>query len=224
MSGNGNKSNIGKAKKQSGGNFTVMTDAEAQTLRDNMGAYYTGSVNDAIKQYISNTDAGQGYSKSQWLNYKNENGMTLNANEKFMDKYLQQGMHDLGKDTILNRACHSDMLEALGIKNYQNMSESQLNSALKGASFTTKSFSSTSYDVAKNPFISGSQSGGREIYMNIKAKASTKVLFGAKSQSEIILNKGTNMRITGVRFDGTYATPRGSYGSIKRLIVDVETY
>lgn len=214
----------GRRAGATGGSFSVMTDAEAQTLRDNMGAYYTGSVNDAVKQYISNTDAGNGYSKSQWLNYKNENGLAMNANEKFMDKYLQQGMHDLGKDTVLNRACHADMLEALGVKNYQNMSEAQLNSALKGASFTTKSFTSTSYDIKKNPFISGVQSGGREVYMNIKAKSNTKVLFGAKSQSEIILNKGTNMRITGVRFDGSYATPRGSYGSVKRVVIDVETY
>ena len=59
--------------------------------------------------------------------------------------------------------------------------------------------------------------------MNIKAGSSTKVVFGAKSQSEIVMNKGSNLRITGVRYDGTYATPRLG-GSKPRVIIDLETF
>lgn len=202
--------------------YGTMTDADAQQIRDDVDAKYTPSVRDAIKQYISNTDAGQGYSKSQWLNHKLENGMALNANEKYMDKYLQQGMHDLGKDAILTRACHQDVIQKLGVQDYTKYSDAQLNQMLVGAKFTSTSYGSASYDVSKNPFITGAPAGGREVFMNIKAKSDTKVVFGAKSQAEIVLNKGTNFKVTGCHYDGTYATPRGSSKAMPRLIIDVE--
>lgn len=204
--------------------FITMNDADAQQIRDDVDSKYTPSVRDAIKQYISNTDAGQGYSKSQWLNHKLENGMPLNANEKYMDKYLTQGMHDLGKDAILTRACHQDVIQALGVQDYTKYNETQLNQMLKGASWTSTSYGSASYDVKKNPFITGAPSGGREVFMNIRANSKTQVVFGAKSQAEIVINKGTNFRVVGCHYDGTTAMPRGSYRSMPRLIIDVETY
>ena len=209
-----------------GGSITyrTMTDADAQQIRDDVDSKYTPSVRDAIKQYISNTDAGQGYSKSQWLNHKLETGQALNVNEKYMDKYLQQGMHDLGVDAVLTRACHQDVLQSLGVADYTQYTDTQLNSMLKGATFTSKSYGSASYDVKKNPFITGAPAGGREVFMNISCKSDTKVVFGAKSQAEIVLNKGTNFRVTGCHYDGTYATPRGAYKAMPRLIVDVEVY
>ena len=39
----------------------------------------------------------------------------------------------------------------------------------------------------------------------------------------MVLNKGTNMRVTGIHYDGTYATPRGK-GTKPRVVLDVETY
>ena len=59
--------------------------------------------------------------------------------------------------------------------------------------------------------------------MNIKASSNSKVVLGAKAQSEIVMNKGTNLRITGIHYDGTYATPRNK-GSKPRVILDVETF
>lgn len=203
--------------------FGTMTDADAQQIRDDVDSKYGPSVRDAIKQYIANNDAGQGYSTSQWLNYKLENNIPLNANEKYMDKYLQKGVHDLGKDTILTRACHQDIIQDLGVKDYSKYSDAQLNQMLVGATFTSKSYGSTSYDKSKNPFITGAPAGGREVFMNIKAKSDTKVFFGAKKQAEIVLNKGTNFRVTGVHYDGTTAYPRNGK-AMPRLIVDVETY
>lgn len=190
--------------------FTAFTDQEAEELREEIEGNYTPSVLDAIKQYISKVTDAQGYSMSQNLNHKLNNGLKLNANEKFMDKYLQQGMHDIGKDVVLYRGAHDDFLKQLGISNYQSMTEAQLQKSLVGAQYQTKSFTSTSYDKNKNPFYVGANSGGREIEMVIQAPSSTKMVFGAKSQSEIILNKNTKYEVTGVRYTGRTATPRNS--------------
>ena len=223
-----NASNTATATVLSGGgggavSFGIMTDADAQQIRDDVDSRYTPSVRDAIKQYIADNDAGQGYSTSQWLNLRLENDMKLNANEKYVDKYLQQGMHDLGKDAILTRACHQDVIQNLGVKDYSKYSETQLNQMLVGATWTSKAYGSASYDKSKNPFITGAPAGGREVFMNIKAKSDTKCVFGAKKQAEIVLNKGTNYRVTGVHYDGTTAYPRNGK-AMPRLIVDVEIY
>ena len=104
------------------------------------------------------------------------------------------------------------------------MSDAQLQSALVGKTFKTTSYMSTSYDGKKNPFNpSASGGGGREVVMNIKAGKDTKMVFGAKKQAEIVLNKGTNFKITGIKYDGSYATPRNS-GTKPRVVLEIETY
>lgn len=201
--------------------FGQFTDADASQLRDDTDDRYTPSVLDAIKQYISKATDAAGYSKSQNLNHKLNNDLSLNVNEKYMDKYLAQGMHDIGKDVTLYRGAHEDILQSLGIRNYQNMSESQLKQALIGTEYTSKSYTSASYDAKKNPFYVGPNSGGREIEMVIKAPSSTKIVFGAKSQAEMVINKGTKYRVNDVKFTGRTATPRNS-GSKPVLQVEVE--
>lgn len=212
--------------RRSGGTFNVMTDADAQQLRDDVDDMYTADVVDAIKNYISNSNPnGDGFSHSQNLNYKLDNGIALNATEDFIDKNIQAGMHSLGNNVQLTRGCHDDLLKTIGINDYSKMSESQLKQQLVGTKLQTTSYMSTSYDVSKNPFLSSSSnvSGGREVVLKINAKSSTKGVFGAKSQAEIVLNKGTNIAIKNVYYDGTYATPRGR-GKMPRVILEVETY
>lgn len=149
--------------------------------------------------------------------------MALNPTEKFIDDNIQAGMHSIGKDSNLVRYCHDEILRTAGISDYTKMSDAQLQSALVGKTFKTTSYMSTSYDGSKNPFNpSAIGGGGREVVMNIKAGKDTKMVFGAKSQAEIVLNKGTNFKITGVHYDGTYATPRNS-GRKPRVILDIET-
>lgn len=208
--------------------FNWMSDTDAQALRDDMDDNYEPDVVSAIKLYISAADAnGDGFSYAQNLNYKLDNGKPLDPTEKYIDDFIGQGMHDIGQNANLFRACHDDVLQACGISDYSKMTESQLQSKLVGTTFKTKSYMSTSYDRKKSPFYHGNSSsgvsGGREVYMNIKAKGDTKVVFGAKKQAEMIINKGTNFRITGIHYDGSYATPRGK-GSRPRVILDVETY
>lgn len=214
-----------------GGGFTIMSDADAQQIRDDVDHMYSPSVRDAIKQYIANDtkNTGKAYSMSQTLNHKLNNGLALDANEQYMVKYMQKGMHDIGKDVVLTRGCHEDFLQGLGISNYGNMSESQLKSKLVGTEFKTKSFSSFSYDTSKNPFLGGSQSGGREVIIKQNTKSGTKVVFGAKSQSEIITNIGTESKITNVYFakdssgNTKMANPRASMKSKPVIIIETTT-
>ena len=214
----------GPATTGSPGVYTALTDNQAQDLRDVVDGLYTPSVLDAIKQYISKADTGNGYSMAQNLNHKLNNDLPLNANEKFMVKYMSQAMHNIGQDTILYRGAHSDILERLGIKDYTKLSGAQLQQALVGAEFSNKGFTSTSYDRSKNPFYTGAVSGGREVEMVIKAPASSKMVFGAKSQSEIILAQNTKFRITGARYTGRMATPRTSATAMPVVEIEVEAY
>lgn len=235
MGGRGASSSIGQSHSgvtmtgsgATAGNISygVFDDNDAQKLRDDMEDVYDPDVTDAIKLYISDSNPnGDGFSHSQNLNYKLDNGIPLNPTEKFIDDNIQAGMHSIGKDSSLVRYCHDDILKAAGISDYTKMSDAQLQSALVGKTFKTTSYMSTSYDGKKNPFNpSAIGGGGREVVMNINAGKNTKMVFGAKKQAEIVLNKGTDFKITGIRYDGTYATPRNS-GRKPRVILDVETY
>ena len=206
--------------------YRQMDDAQAQSIvDDNSDIYNDPDFRDAQKLYISATDAnGDGFSYSQNLNYKLDNGIALDPTEKFIDDNIQLGMRDIGSDVTLTRACHDDILKSCGISDYTKLSESQLQSRLIGTEIKTTSYMSTSYNASKNPFMTGINSGGREVYMNVKVGSSTKVVLGAKAQSEVVINKGTNFRITGIRYDGTYATPRGSSKPKPRVVIDIETY
>ena len=205
--------------------YSAMDDTQAKgIISANSDAYDDPDFKNAQKLYISDADVhGDGFSYSQNLNYKLDNGIPLDVNEKYIDDNLQFGMHDIGANTTLYRACHDDILKQCGITDYTKLNDAQLQSKLVGTEFKTTSYMSTSYNAKNNPFMTGANSGGREVYMNINAHAGAKMVFGAKAQSEIVLNKGTNMRITGIRYDGTYATTRG--GRMKpRVVIDIETY
>ena len=217
-----------KTGRASGGGtitYNDMDDNDASAIiKANADAYDDPDFTMAQKMYISDAVNSDGYSFSQSMNYKLDNGLALNASEKWINDNLQKGMHDLGKDTNLVRYCHDDILQKCGISDYTKLSDAQLKSKLIGTELKTTAYMSTSYNAKNNPFAPGAQfGGGREVVMNIKAGSSTKVVFGAKSQSEIVMNKGSKLRITGVRYDGTYATPRLG-GTKPRVVIDLETF
>lgn len=207
------------------GSFSAFTDADAQKLREDMDDIYDPDVTDAIKLYISDSNPnGDGFSHSQNLNYKLDNGIPLNPTEQFIYNNIQAGMHDIGKNTTLTRFCHDDILRQCGVNDYSKYSETQLKSMLVGTEFTTTAFTSYSYDPSKNPFrVGAAGGGGREVTMKTNCKSNTKVVFGAKKQAEMVLNKGTKQRITNVYFDGTMATPRSKMRAVPRIVIETET-
>ena len=207
-------------------NHTQFTDTDAsQLIAVNADAYDDPDFNYARKLYVSDATDAAGFSFSQNLNYKLDNGIALNANEQFMHDMLGLGMRPIGKDTVLFRAAHDDILKSLGISDYTKLSQAQLQQKLVGTTMQTTSYTSWSYDKSKNPFLPGQpQGGGREVYIVNKAGSSTNMFFGAKSQAEVVTNIGTKMRISNVYYDGTRATPRLRSGSVPRIVIEVESW
>ena len=207
-------------------NHTQFTDKDAsQLIAANVDAYDDPDFNYARKLYVSDATDAAGFSFSQNLNYKLDNNIPLSANEQFMKDMLQNGIHTIGKDTVLFRAAHDDLLKKLGVSDYTKLSQAQLQQKLVGTTMQTTSYASWSYDKSKNPFLPGQPGGGgREVYMVMKAGSSTKMFFGAKSQAEIVTNVGTNMKISNVYFDGTYATPRLKGKSVPRIVLELESW
>ena len=204
--------------------FDDLSIADYKAIYAANAASYDGSVTDAQKMYISNTDYDkQGHSLSQTMNYQLDNNLPLDANTSFMKTYLEKGLHPIGRDANLIRAAHDDVLQGLGVQNYQNYTAAQLQKMLVGTTFQQKAYCSYSVDKATNPFISGAPAGGREVFIKAKTAASTKVILGAQSQTEVVTGIGTHCRITNVYYDGTWAYPRN--GSAKpRLIIEIDQY
>lgn len=206
--------------------FKDFTDTDAKNLiAANADAYDDPDFNYARKLYVSDATDSQGFSFSQNLNYKLDNGLQLDANEQYMRNMLGNGMRPIGTDTVLFRAAHDDILKQLGIKDYTKMTEAQLQQKLVGTTMQTTSYTSWSYDKSKNPFLPGQpQGGGREVYLVNKAQASTQMFFGAKSQAEVVTNISTNLKINKVYFDGSYATPRLRSKAVPRIVIEVESW
>ena len=207
-------------------NYQGFTDTDASALiAANSDAYDDPDFNYARKLYVSDAVDSAGFSFSQNLNYKLDNDMKLDANEQFMKDMLGLGMRPIGKDTMLFRAAHDDILKKLGIPDYTQMTQAQLQQKLVGTTMQATSYMSWSYDKSKNPFLPGQPNGGgREVYMVNKSAATTNMFFGAKSQAEVVTNIGTNIKISNVYFDGTYATPRLKSKKVPRIVIEVESW
>ena len=203
--------------------YTRLTPQEEDDLADELEQQYDINTRIAINQYIREDAGSNGYTMSQNMNHKLEEGQPLSANEQYVYDHLVAAMHEFGKDTVLVRAAHKDFLEALGVQNYERMTDAQLNAAVQGKSYMERKFVSAAMDPRKNPFISGSASGGREVYINIKTPSSAKCVLGNRAQSEVILAPGVKFRATGAHFDGSYAYPRNG-GRLPRVVIDVEIY
>lgn len=201
--------------------YKALSQQDVDDMAQDQNSKYDINTRLAINQYIREDVQQNGFTMSQNLNHALETGAKLNATEQYVYSHLMGAMHDLGKDAIVVRAAHKDFLEAIGVKNYQNMSGPQLDAAVKGAVYQEKKFVSAAFDPKKNPFMTGYRSGGREVYLNIKAPKDTKCVLGNTAQSEVILSPGTKYKVTGAHFNGAYAQPRAG-GTLPRVVVDVE--
>ena len=144
----------GPAARVYAGPFVHMTQQDADDMAQAQNRY---DINTrlAINQYIREDAQSNGFTLSQNMNHKLENGQTLDATETYVAQRLDSAMHDLGKNTMLYRAAHKDFLEALGVQNYQNMTPAQLDAAVKGAEYKEKKFVSTAFDRSKNRSSAG---------------------------------------------------------------------
>ena len=202
--------------------FKQLTQVQAQALAAVQNSY---DINTrlAIMQYIRKDLQSNQFGVAQNLNHKLENGLPLNATEQYIVDHLDRAMHPLGHDVVLYRAAHADVLEALGLKNYEHMTNAQLNAALSGAEYTEKKYVSTAYNQRMNPFIGGSQSGGREVYIQIHAPSNTKCVMGNMQQAEVILDrKNTRYRVRRAYFNGEYATPQKTGRTVPRVVLEVD--
>lgn len=206
--------------------YKQLSDAEGAALLNKNPAWDNDDeIAEAIDLYASDTDPyGNGYSYSQNLNHDLSHGGFLTPQEAAIDAGLQKGMTEIGQDVELARFCHDGILKELGIQNYASMTDSELQSKLVGATFKTTSYLSTSYNGGKSPFAPGGKvGGGREVHMKIKAKKNTKFVRGDKSQAELVLNRGSKVKVTNIYFDGSTASPKNIYpNKIPRVVLEVE--
>ena len=166
---------------------------------------------------------GTGYSPSQTMNYKLDTGQRLTSKEQRMLDGMEQMQAPLKHDTILSRGAHKNVLESLGIQNYDTMTQSQLRQALVGRQWTTKSLSSTSYDYNASPFLgTGPLAGGREVVMKLNVAKGTMATRVNPSQAEVVLGRGCNFQITGVRYTGGTANPRATWRPGGWPVVELE--
>ena len=221
MGGRGSSSGITAAPQQQ--QPLTFSKLDGQDEQDVIQSYSGYDINTklAINQYIRQDAQAGGFTMSQNMNHKLENNMPLNANETYVRDKLDAAMKPIGKNIMLNRGAHQDFLQALGVKDYTRMTEQQINAAIVGAEYTEKKFVSTAWDVQKNPFMHGPVANGREVYLNIKAPATTKATLGNPNQAELILSRDTKYRVTGAHFDGTTAYPRNG-GAMPRIVVDID--
>lgn len=210
-----------------GVNFVQLSNTEGEHLLNSHNDIWQKNpdVAKAISLYASNNNPnGDGFSHAQNLNYKLDNGGTLNAAEAAIDQGLQKGMVALNQNVKLERYCHDDILKQLGISDYTKMSDSELQNAIVGATMTTTSYMSTAYNGSMSPFAPGkSGGGGREVLMKINAKKGTKFAPGDKNQGELILNKGSKIKVKNIYFDGTNAHPQKTYPNpMPRVVLEIE--
>lgn len=199
---------------------------EANILAVNQA--YDRAMRAAQTVYRSQQQDAAGYTPSQNMNHvlALQGPQALDPQQAQVYSTLMQNMKPLGSNLILNRATHSGIIDKIlrqaGVSGgYQTLSDSRLNSMLTGVEYNDDKFVSTAWDVNRNPFISGAPSGGREVYMNIKAPSWTPYIVGDKYEAECVLKPGLRYRITGAHYDNTIAYPRNG-GAKKRIIVDCE--
>jgi len=214
-------------------NYHEATPQEESAI---LNQQYDVNTRAALTQYARMDMQANGKSQSQNLNHALEvaaaNGtplnQVLNATQQMMVTRMDAAMRPLGGDYILNRGAHIDFLQKIGLpSNYTSMSNAQISQALTGLQYVEDKYVSTAANIRNNPFLTGQQSGGREVEMSIKAHSGTKYVVGNKAQSEVVLGRGQQYKITGAHWvmQGRTiktATPKGTYTPVPVLHIDVE--
>lgn len=123
---------------------------------------------------------------------------------------LDRHMQPSSRDVSLTRKTDENTIRALGLSGYDSYtgaSQEELGK-LVGKIYENPGYSSTSYEMSENIFAS------RPVTLAINAPKGTKMLIspdrwagGEVAEAEVLLARGTAMKITGITVDG-----KGKYG------------
>lgn len=139
---------------------------------------------------------------------------TMNAEDKLIVDVMDRNMKPLDQDIEVMRMVDTMYLNALGVNfgdflDGRDGDENALNrirNQLVGGVVKEKGFMSTTYNLDFKLFSE------REVRLNMKVKKGTKALFSpSKKESELVLARGTDYKITSVRAENG------------KLVFDVET-
>lgn len=189
----------------------------------------------AIQDYLHDKPSGTSiYSPSQQLNNAMEKGLPLTANQQYMLDSLMDGMHNIGYNINLTHYGRVDLIDNLArniganinSRNFESMTDAQLQRAFVGSTHSLNKFLSASYNNFTNAPNGGAPFTDKAIRLNISAPARTQALMPGNGPGgnlgEMVLAPQQNFRITGVRFTGDYGRSGGQ--RYRRVEFDIEFY
>lgn len=194
----------------------------------------------AIQDYLYDQPTDGSWSPSQNMNYKMKYGKEseMTPQEVFMRDSMLEGMHNLGYAMNLEHYGRISFMDNFGAlaqqlgrttsavtsRNYQGMSESELNKAFAGMDFDYSAFMSTSANNFSHARNGGAPFTDKAVRLNIKAPAHAQALMPGNGPGgalgEIVLAPNQSFRITGVRFTGKQG--RSASSTYKQIEFDVE--
>lgn len=189
----------------------------------------------AIQDYLHDQASGGSiYSPSQQLNYNMEMGYPLTANQQYMVDSLMDGMHNIGYNTTLTHFGRVGLIDNLArniganinSRNFESMTDAQLQQAFVGSTHSLNKFLSVSYNQFRNAPNGGRPFTDKAVKLNISAPARTQALMPGNGPGgnlgELVLAPQQNFRITGVRFTGDRGRSGGQ--TYRRVEFDIEFY
>lgn len=229
---NENHDSLGRFASSSGGASGVSAGGKYQNLSHADAIAMAGEMgqNDIPKEEVDRMlDRGEGYfgtPNSFTINDKlrtndpKRNELAFSEEELKTIDTLDKNMKPSTRDVQLHRMIGDSFLDAMGISDdisAQNYDEDGLKEMQKavGKVYTNAGYSSTSYDMSENAFKH------KKVQLNINAPKGTKMLVSPDrwhdevSEAEILLARGTAMKITAIR-------PRMWHGRINGIEVDCE--
>ena len=133
------------------------------------------------------------------------------------------GMHNMGYNVNLTRYARVDFMQNLGVGNFDNMTESQLKSALVGVGYKDPAFGSYSYNNFKNAPV-GNPFTDKAVKITRRTKASTQVLMPGNgpggSLGEIVVAPNQGVHIVDVKVTGKRGRSGSSYYKQVEIIVE----
>lgn len=207
-----------------GGKYQKLTNEDAVAMAGEMG-----QNNLPPRDIMQMTDRADGYFGTpnsfrinKALRINEENGWDdsgLGKNQKETVKVLDKNMKPSTRDVQLVRMMGDSIMESLGIDvdpfDYGEKGLAEMQKAI-GKVYTNAGYTSTSFDMDSNVFQR------KPVQMNINAPKGTKMLVspdrwsdGEIREAEILLARGTAMKITAIR-------PRYRNGEVHGIEVDCE--